>query len=413
VIRKGILFHLERTPLPVIEAIKLNMLYAFNPDFIYHAKRPTLAGIKNRGWGLPPSLVNFRQVVYLQVLHKFQEKIAFDYILPLRIITPVSRSGEVGTDYLRGISDQDLMSHLRSIIRRHRVDPASWHVCPWPLQYVALGGDGRALAPHDLIEQAHDMVLNGLGVPTELYRGSLQVQAAPVALRLFEATFQHRVGDNNRFLRWLVEKIAKIYQWEVVRAKHRRVTHADDIQKQMSLLQLMMSKDVSKTTAFKALGLDARTEARQVAEDVAAEQEIQTRMQEEMDRSSFGKQIAQGMMPGQGPPGAPMDPAAAQGGGGGGAAAPAGGAGGMAGGAPVGPVTAFLAQGALPKTPEEMMQAAEALASQLLGMPEGVKDSELRLLKQKNPLLHGAVSEKMDEIRRRTRLQAGAMMMGR
>jgi hypothetical protein len=65
-----------------------------------------------------------------------------------------------------------------------------------------------------------------------------------------------------------------------------------------------------------------------------------------------------------------------------------------------------------PQTPEDLMAAAETLAQQLLGMPEGVKDSELRKLKQKNEVLHSLVRSKMDKIRSDARMQGGAMLMG-
>ena len=57
------------------------------------------------------------------------------------------------------------------------------------------------------------------------------------------------------------------------------------------------------------------------------------------------------------------------------------------------------------------MAAAESLAQELLGLPESVKDSELRKLKQANPTLHSLVRTKMDEMRQSAQTQGGAMMM--
>jgi hypothetical protein len=45
-----------------------------------------------------------------------------------------------------------------------------------------------------------ETLLNDAGTPIELYNGSLQLQTAPVALRLFEATWHHLVHDANAFL---------------------------------------------------------------------------------------------------------------------------------------------------------------------------------------------------------------------
>ena len=63
-----------------------------------------------------------------------------------------------------------------------------------------------------------------------------------------------------------------------------------------------------------------------------------------------------------------------------------------------------------PITPNDLQAAAEQLANELLGLPEGVKDSELRKLKQFNPTLHSIVRAKIDEKRQQFRTQGGAML---
>ncbi len=61
-------------------------------------------------------------------------------------------------------------------------------------------------------------------------------------------------------------------------------------------------------------------------------------------------------------------------------------------------------------TPNDLQSAAEMLAQELLGLPEGVKDSQLRELKQHNPTLHAIVREKMDDMRNQMKQQGGAML---
>lgn len=410
-IRQGFVFELARAPKVVLDCIKNNRMLGFNANVLYHMKEPTLAGIKNRGWGLPRTLINFRQIWYVQILHRYQEAIALDWLLPIRLLMPGPRGGATPAgDALLGISGADFTSHMRRVIRQHRMDPASWHFVPFPVQALNIGGEGRQLAPHELLEQGMDTLMNGMGVPMELYRGTLQLQAYPAALRLFEATWHHRVTENNRFLRWLVKRIAALMQWEPVAVRHQRVTHADDVQRQMAILQLMGSGQVSATTALRMLGIDAIEEMRQTAEEQQKMQEIQQKMQEMMDRKAKGQQIATA--------GAMAPPGAAPPTGGGGGAPP-----GMAGGAPPAaagpvdpnyfPITQFLQQGLMPSTPEEVIAAAQSLAQQLLGLPESIKDSELRVLKQKNELLHSQVVKELEKIRHQARLQGGAMLMGR
>lgn len=410
-VREGALFHLERVSQQIMEAVKKNQLFRFHPGVIHHMKESTLGGRQNRGWGITRLLTNFRQAWYCQVLHRYNEAIALDYVIPFRLITPAVKGGSGGlaSDPLLSMNGGDFSSTVRQMIRRRRRDPAAWSTLPFPVQYQALGGDATQLAPSELLNQGLDTLLNGAGVPVELYKGTLQLQTAPVSLRLFEATWHHLVHDNNQLIDWLVERISRVLSWESVKARHKRVTHADDMQRQLSLLELMTSGLVSRTTGLKSLGVDYRDELRNQTEEARAEQEEQASMQEEMDQAAFGDQISKGMpmQPGA-MPGQPMDPAMA------------GAAGGMPGGqvdpstgmpmAPP-PVSAMIGSGGMPQTPEEMLQVAESLAQEMLGLPEGTKDSELRMLKQKNPVLHQLVKAKMDEIRNRAKQQGGQMLL--
>jgi diguanylate cyclase len=50
-----------------------------------------------------------------------------------------------------------------------------------------------------------------------------------------------------------------------------------------------------------------------------------------------------------------------------------------------------------PVTPEDMQSAAQQMATELLGLPESIKDSQLRKLKQHNPVLHSVVRAALDE----------------
>jgi hypothetical protein len=63
-----------------------------------------------------------------------------------------------------------------------------------------------------------------------------------------------------------------------------------------------------------------------------------------------------------------------------------------------------------PVTPNDLQAAADQLANELLGLPESVKDSQLRQLKQFNPTLHSLVRSKLDEKRNQMKTQGGAML---
>ena len=425
-VKKGHLYHLERVSEQVLLAIKNDQVFRFNHDAIFHMKEPTLAGIRNRGWGLPRTLVNFRQIYYVQVLRRFNEAIALDYVIPFRLITPASRGGGgagglPAQDPMMFYNAGDFKSQVKNMINRRRRDPASWQILPFPVQYDMMGGDANNLAPRELMDQGLETLLNESGSPVELYKGTLTTQAAPTALRLFESTWRSLVFEANSLLQWLTNGIAEVMSWEKVDVGLTRVTIADDMQKQMAALQLMMGQQVSGTTGLKAIGYDWESEQKLLSEEAQRQQELQARAQEEMEQAGFAAELAKGQ--GGAPPpgggqqaamGAPGSMAGAVAAGGQGGGNPPGADAQSAMGAGMTPVSEYVGTMGpnTPVTPNDLQAAAQALAQQLLGLPEGQKDSQLRELKQFNPTLHALVRETMDDIRRSARMQGGAMLMG-
>jgi hypothetical protein len=278
------------------------------------------------------------------------------------------------------------------------------------VNYQALGGDASQLAPKDLMDQGMQTLLNCIGVPMELFNGSLTLQAAPAALRLFEANWSHLPHNLNCFLKNLASTLAKVMQWEPVSVKLMRVTHADDLNRQMAKLQLMQGQMISKGTGLKSVGLDYEEETKRMLEEERIYAEEQERMQKEMEQSKSMQDISQQtqMMGGVGNTGASATGAPAQGG----APQP-----GMQPGMPGAgsPVDQFLSQRTntpnVPRTPEDLQTQAQLLANQILSLPESQKDSELIKLKRGDQTMHALVSSIIDDIRQQARNQGGAMVM--
>lgn len=410
-IRKGTLYHLERANWEVIQAVKHNNHLLFDDGVIHHMKEQTLAGIYNRGWGISRVLSNFRQAWYVQVLHRYNEALALDYVIPFRLITPEARKGAGGAESMDPVLGTNLAGfrgQVERMLRARRRDPARWNVLPFPVQYQALGGDATQLAPKELLEQGIDTLLNGAGVPAEMYRGNLQTQTAPASLRLFEAHWSHLTHNMNGFVSFVIETVARLLSWEPVSARLTKVTHADDLNQQMAKLQLMMGRQISQSTGLKSVGMEFEEEQKQMLEEERFVAEQQQQMQEDMEGQAGMDMMAQGGgMPGAAPggamPGMPADPAAA-----GGAPAPAG-------GAPGGAAAAFSAaqptQPNMPVTPQELLSKAQTVAEQIMGMPEAQKDSELIQLKKVDPTLHALVKQIMDDMRQQAQTAGGAQIM--
>jgi hypothetical protein len=411
-IREGHLYHLERASWEVIQAIKHNNYLLFDKDVIYHFKEDALSGVRNRGWGISRVLANFRQAWYVQVLHRYNEAIALDYVIPFRLITPAPGDKGAGTDPLLNYNMGDFSGQVMSMIAKRRKDPAAWNFLPFPVQYQALGGDASQLAPKDLLDQGIDTLLNAIGVPAEMYKGTLTLQSAPAALRLFESTWSTLPHNLNAWLRFIIKQAAQLNNWEKVDAKLMRVTHADDISRSMAKLQLYTGGQISATTGLGSVGLDYKDEIRRKNDEQRYEAEESAKLQEQMDNAATQEQMAQ---PQGGQPGQPGQPGGdpSQGG------QPAPGGQQAPGGQPAGPmgaaqqsVTANLPLGDnVNTTPQELEERANYLATQLLGLPASQRDQELQALKSKSLTLYSITKDRMQDVRSKARSQGQQQVM--
>lgn len=402
-IRQGKLFNLERASKPVLDAIRHNQMYRFNKNMLFVGKESGPTGLRTRGWGFSPLLYNSRMIWYVELLHRYNEALALDYVVPLRVITPDTRLYAPDQGFKSLNMDTNFRSQVQSMIKFHRRNPTSWHTLPFPVNFQQFGGDATKLVPYELLNQGYDVLLNAMGAPVEMFKGSMQIQTAPMFLRVFESQHHHMVQQNNAFLSWAVERLCEVLNWEPVDARYRRVQHADDLQRQLNILQMAMGGRVSETEALRTLGLDWRDQRRQIMEESRYDQELQSRMQEEMDQTAYGQQIAKGMPQG-GAPGQPGQP-------------PQGQAGAPMGAPAAGPMQAGTSISALipgennPMTPEDMEAAADTAAQTLLSMQAGPRISELRALATKNPAMHKMVSGKLKEIRSKARSQGGSAVL--
>lgn len=424
--KSGDKFLLRTTPWEMVDAIRQDKLFRFDKEKIYHMKEDTLAGLRTLGWGIPRLMANFKQAYYVQVLHRYNEALAIDYIVPFRLLTPATSTSNVADPLLHqnlGMTKGQVME----MVAEHRRDPATWHFLPFPLQYEALGAEGMQMATHELVDSGNDELLNGMGVPADFYKGTLQLQAAPTALRLFQQTWPQIPAAYTGWLTWALRQIATIKNWDPAAAHMQPVTLADDLEKKQILLQLSAAREVSKTTAFGPFGIDFREEQKRIYDEMRQQAELERDFQQdEAERAQMEEQLAAieqaGAMPPPGMGGAGMGGMGAMGGGGMGM--PAGGAGGAAmpaSGAPTGggtPMPAPAAAGMVmgggasqtSMTPQQMMLQAEQLAMQLLQMPYEMRKSEMLKIKQSDEALHALVKSKMETMRDQA-AQQGKMML--
>lgn len=421
-IRSGDPEALETCPLELIEIIKDNKNLRFDKDVIMFAKEKSLSGVRSNGWGIPRCIPNFRSAWYWQLIQRYNEVLATDFIMPTRVLSPPAGSDQP-SDAVYSTGTELFKQQMMNMIAEHRRDPAAWLISPQPVQYQTFGGDAATFLPREQLEHGMNTLLSSIGIPQDLFQGTMQVQSAPVALRLFENTWQWLINYLNSFLDFMASRAAFYLNEAPVELRFKRVSHADDMARNQSLLQLMSAGEISKTTGLASLGINKREEVRLQAEEdrdtaeIQKEQEEDTQLQQQIEEMVPGgvaaalqeaqqaqEQAAQGGGGGAPPPGG-MPP--------GGGAPPMPGGGGMPPGAPMpgggggDPLDQLIAQaGTQPyNTPQEMMEKAQTLVQQMQQMgPQ--RASALRKLKAKDPQMHMLVKGLLQDADSQMRSQA-------
>lgn len=403
------LLTLEDTPWEMIKAAVNNVPFVFDPSAIFYHAEPTIAGVRTRGWGMSPIYTRFREIWGEQALNRQVEALMLDYTVPKRVIMPDIRgatgavAGGAMQDIAMSLNQGNLNQFVAEMVAHHRRDPASVYAYPWPIKYAVLGGEASQLAPKDLMEFYRSKTLDALNLPINIMQLDLAQQSAGPTLRLFESLHLFLVRSANRLIRWIADRIAGIMNWEPADIKLKRVTHADDVQFQMMLLQLMSQGTLNKTDGMAAIGIDQQQNMRKQLDEAKQEAKAQREAQEEMEEEGFGAQVFQ--------QGSTMM-AAQQGAQGGSAGQPQGQGGQPQQGQPsvpgaMPPSVGLIPPGQEPKTIEDVASMAKGIAQQLFGQPESLKDSALRQLKQQSTVVHAAVKQELEKLRGQSRLIGG------
>ncbi len=399
--------HIDDTPLEVLEAVAVNGRLRFDDDMMLHQSEVQISGLRTNGWGIPRSIANFRTAWLQQLTNKQDQAVAIDYTLGMRVISPTPTPG--GMDPMVTTGMENFAPRVQAMVTQQRNNPVGYHVSPYPLQYQFLGGEGANLFPYEKLKFRHQEYLNQLGVPLEYHQMNLSTQAAPMALRLFEAYWQGIPSFYNKILDWIVTNVSRAFALTPTSVKMQKTTIADDMERKGALIQLMSANQLSPQTALQPFGIDAHDEVKRVMSHqdyvarIQAEYDERARKQEEMGilkgmvQQPTPSQLAQQQqMAQQG--GAPMDPMAA-------GAAAAGGMGGMPSGGMPGP------QSQSPTSLQRLSEQADQIAQQLVVMDEYSRKQELRSLREGNKDLHGLVRQRMEQIRGQARSQGGQMLL--
>jgi len=420
----------EGMPQIFLQAIRQQKGVIFSKSNFFHLKRATIAW-QDRGWGLPLVLPVLKDAFYLQIMKKAQEAILVEHIVPLRVLFPQAASGTA--DPFTTINLTEWRDQVAQEIARWRFDNNYIPIMPLPLGNQTIGGDGKALLLQGEMQQLGEQIIMGMGVPREFLQGGLSYAGTNVSMRMLENGFISYIGRQRQMAIWIMKMVAHFMGWPEVGIRFKPFKMADDLQRKSYLLQLNQAQKISDTTLLADSDLEIKEEneimMRESAERIEATRKQQLAMAEIQGEAQvimlkYQQKAQQAMMAAQQGPQAPgepggvdgaLPPGAAQ------AQAQAGGQGGAAPTAAAGPPPASVlpapphaaALGMSDSVPAEaqsllgndkqkpgidIIQMAEAYATQIAQMQPQQQDQALMALEAQSPELAALVEQFLGKV---------------
>jgi len=262
-VRSGDMDIINSLRLEIIDAVNKRKQLKLMPDNVYHLKRPGPQYMlpSQRGWGIPAVMPVLKDLFHVKILKKGNEMIAFDHIVPLRILFPMA-SGDVSPHAIMNLSGW--RAKIESEIRKWKSDPNYISIVPLPIGMQNFAGDAKLLLISQEIKLVEDDIITGIGMIPEIIRGGASWSGSNVSLRVVENTFINHRNNISEMIDWIKEKISLYFNIPTIDIKMADFKMADDLQKKEMMLRDATGDPatslISRTTMQKELGIDPERE---------------------------------------------------------------------------------------------------------------------------------------------------------
>lgn len=276
---------LATMPIGMIESILEKKIFKFAKGHIFHSQSETIAGVST-SWGMPKLTAAMPAFMTLMILRKANEKIATDYMVPLRIMFPTNSDGP-GNMY-NFMGGDDFVGKINTMLTKWKVDPSGVQTTPFPIGTQTILGDGKLLTLNQEIEQLESNIASALGIPIEFIKGGLSYTAQGSSLRLLENQLSTLTANLNDALAFIIGRVSIILEKEKTNVELIPFKLIDDLQEKMAIIQLASAGQggVSNASIMEMFNLDQQSEKsklRSEAKDaIKAALEDQTFQQEQI-----------------------------------------------------------------------------------------------------------------------------------
>lgn len=282
----GDALYLSTVPWSMVEAVRFNKDYMFDPSNIYHMKSISMGNMVD-GLGIPPLISHFGLVFYQQMLRKANEAVAAEHMVPLRVLFPQQSSA--AADPVSAMSLRGFAKNMKKTMRQMKSDPNHILISPVQIGYQQLGGQGRSLLVSQELQYAEEQQLMSMGVSRELLSGTTNWTSSTVGLRLLENTMGNYVGQISELINWVMEKIAQYLSIEITEVKLVPFKLTDNEALKATMLDMWKSKIVSASTLLETFGMDYNEELDKMGRDQVSVAEKEIEIKDLVEKAMYQK----------------------------------------------------------------------------------------------------------------------------
>lgn len=384
-IKNNVLHEINNTPRGLLEAVSKNKDFRFHDGEVFHFKAPTPTGVSDSGWGCPEILLHYDTLYQIQVYRKADFAVAQDFLLPFRVFTP--NFGDSAGDSVMTLLMSQWRAEISKMIANHRKDGTAIHALPFKADMQEYGGNGKQMVLHEVVDAHVQQLFDGVGMPLELFRGTMNVDQIPNAIRLFERTYEWMFLALSGLTRHIASVIQRAMDAAEQTVDLKRPSMAYNSEWMQLKMQLAANREMPRSGMYRDIGIQDPVAA--AVEAAQEDQDIQRKLDEMA--AKFEKERVQGSM-------ADVAMMAAEQGvqAGGGGGAPAAGGDPAAGGAPM---DYAVDPGS---DPLQITQRAQEIAAQWIKMHAAQPNShrkEMSRCEASNPTLFAAAKQEMEKLR--------------
>jgi hypothetical protein len=286
---------LESLPNCLLQALSDDKAVEFKNGGCLHLVLPrdSMNSDELKGWGLPGFLPAFKYIVMLMLLERQTEAAVKDFMLPIRLLFPAPSTSRGGSDPISMAGNSLHMGEFRSTVERalrsQARHQASWQLIPAPVEQLQLGGDGKAVAPVELLQYAKDNLLDCYCIPTEFARTQFTgIGGIPAAaLKNFEQTWEPEVNQMELYLNWYLKNCNQLLGWPDFKGELMRQSISTDPARMQFMSAMNQAGLISNTTMMRAMNINPKQERARLIEDQINQNKLQMEIEDRIKKEGI------------------------------------------------------------------------------------------------------------------------------